>query len=351
VAGYLFGWTLATVIQPGSIAAVSMAFGKYLSALIPMEGNSILVVASLAIAMLTGINYLGVKKGAVLGDFLSSLKIIALLILAGVGLFSSPSEGVTAALQEAPASFEGWSAFGVALIAAFWAFDGWNNGTYMAGEVKDPQRNIPLALVSGILSVAALYILVSLGMFRVLSTSEIQNSPFVAADVARRVFQADWAAQALSAVVVLSTLGCVNGMVLAGARVSYAMAEDRKLPRFFGKVSPAFDTPSGALLVQMLWSIVLLWSGSFDQLFTYVISASFIFYGLTGLSLVVLRKRHPEVERPFRVPLYPAVPLAYFALCAAFVFNTFVEKPTESLIGLGIVLLGLPVYLWVSKKR
>jgi APA family basic amino acid/polyamine antiporter len=348
--GYLYGWTLTLVIQPGSIAAVAVAFGKYLSAFIPMNNTGIMVTASLGVIGLTGVNLVGVKKGAGLMDALSSLKVIALVVLAGVGIFAT---GITepTAIQEGSAPFEGMSAFGVALIAAFWAFDGWNNVTFVAGEVKDPQRNIPLSLVGGILATATLYVLVTLGYFRVLGIAEIQNSQFVAADTIRRVLGAEWAVTGIVGIVVLSTLGCVNGMILAGARVAYAMAADGSLPKFFAKIHPTYDVPSASLLFQMLWSVVLVWSGSYDQLFTYVISAAFVFYGLTGVSLIVLRGKMPKVARPYKVPLYPVLPAAYVLLCAVFVLNTFVEKPTESLIGLGIVLLGVPAYLLWRKKQ
>ncbi len=349
VVGFLYGWTLTLVIQPGSIAAVAVAFGKYLSALVPMNPTGVLISASLAVLGLTWINLLGVKRGASVSDFLSGLKVVALIILAGVGIFATGIATPTA-FQEVAPTFEGWSAFGVALIAAFWAFDGWNNVSFISGEVKNPQRNLPLALAGGILAVAALYMVVNLGYFKVLSLSDIQNSPFVAADAVRRVFGSELAVNVIVGVVVLSTLGCVNGMILAGARVTYAMAADKSLPQSFAYLHPKYEVPSTSLLLQMIISIVLIWSGSYDQLFTYVISSAFIFYGLTGVSLIVLRKKQPKIERPYKVPLYPFLPIAYALLSAVFVLNTFFEKPTESLVGLGIVLLGVPAFFIWRKK-
>ena len=349
MAGYLYGWTLSWVIQPGSIAAVAVAFGKYFSRIVPMSEAGVLISASLCIAGLTGINMVGVKRGAALMDFLSSLKVVALVVLAGIGIFATGIMSPTA-LQETAVPFEGMSAFGVALIAAFWAFDGWNNVSFIAGEVKDPQRNLPLSLVGGIVSVALLYVLVTLGYFRVLSTAEIQSSQFVAADVVRKLFEAEWAVTAMASIVVLSTLGCVNGMILAGARVAYAMAVDKTLPAVFGRVHPKYAVPTVSLIFQGLWSIALVWSGTYDQLFTYVISAAFVFYGMTGASLIILRKKAPKMARPYKVPFYPMLPAAYTLLSAVFVLNTFVEKPKESMVGLGIVLLGIPAFMFWRKK-
>ncbi len=347
--GFLYGWTLALVIQPGSIAAVSIAFSQYLSAWIPMDPFGVKVVAASIVVFFTMINLLGVRRGAEVLNLLTSLKVLALIGLGLAGLFM-PMHGtpLTGEVGSAASGFTA-SAFGVALIAAFWAFDGWNNVTFVAGEIRHPKRNIPLSLVIGILAVSSLYLLANYAYYRVLPLGTIAGSSFPAADAAR-VMGGDWAVKAVILAVLLSTLGCVNGMVLAGARVTYAMAEGRSLPRALAYVSPRFHVPSVTLILQMLWSVVLVFSGRYDQLFTYVVSAAFVFYGLAALALIVLRLKRPDAERPYRVPLYPVLPLAYLVFTVWFVFNACWEKPIESLTGLGIVLLGVPGY-FVLKRR
>ncbi len=231
----------------------------------------------------------------------------------------------------------------MALIAAFWAYDGWNNVTFVAGEIKEPQRNVPLALAGGLAAVTLLYFFANLTYLRLLPVATVAASKFVAADAAR-VMGGDMAARLMSAVVVMSTFGCVNGMILAGPRVTYAMAEDGRLPAWFSFVHPRWRVPTNALLAQGLWSILLVWSGRYDQLFTYVVCAAFIFYGLTGAGVLVLRRTKPELERPYKVPLYPLLPAAYVLFCAAFVANSFREKPFEAVAGLALVLLGVPAF-------
>ncbi|MBI3299703.1 MAG: amino acid permease [Elusimicrobia bacterium] len=334
---FLYGWTLFWVIQAGSVAAVAIAFAQYFSAFVPMGPTGVKLVGSAVIALLTVLNMRGVEKGAHLLDAVTGFKALALVAIAAAG-FLLPAQSSLAGSWTVSAP-----AYGVALIAAFWAYDGWNNVTFVAGEIKEPQRNVPLALAIGLAGVTLLYLGANTAYFRMLSVEAIGASPFVAADAAQAMGGSFWA-RAMSALVLVSTFGCVNGMVLAGPRVTYAMAEDKRLPAWLAFVHPRFRVPTNALLAQMVWSILLVWSGRYDQLFTYVVSAAFIFYGLTGAGVLVLRRTRPDAERPYKVPLYPILPLAYVVFCAAFVANSFREKPMESLAGLAIVLLGVPVY-------
>ena len=334
---FLYGWTLFCVIQAGSIAAVAVAFAQYLSAFLPLGPTGVKLAASAVIALLTLLNMLGVEKGAAVLDAVTGAKALALAAIAALGLFVAPR----ASLQGA------WSfsapAYGVALIAAFWAYDGWNNVTFVAGEIREPQRNVPLALSLGLALVTLLYLGANLAYARMLPANVMAASRFVAADAAR-VMGGDGAARLMSAVVLVSAFGCLNGMILAGPRVTYAMADDGRLPAWLAFVHPRWRVPTNALAAQMAWSILLAWSGRYDQLFTYVVCAAFIFYGLAAAGVLVLRRSQPERERPYRVPLYPALPALYVAFCAAFVANSFHEKPIESIAGLALVLLGLPVY-------
>lgn len=334
---YLYGWSSFWVIQAGSIAAVAIAFAQYLSSFVGLDPTGVKLAASAVIALLTVLNMLGVEKGAAVLDAVTGAKALALVAIGAAG-FLVPAQ----AAAPAPWSFSA-PAYGVALIAAFWAYDGWNNVTFVAGEIKEPQRNVPLALALGLTGVTLLYLFANLTYLRLLPLEAVAASKFVGADAAR-VFGGEGAARLMSAVVLMSTFGCVNGMVLAGPRVTYAMAEDGRLPERLAFVHPRWKVPTNALLAQGVWSVLLVWSGRYDQLFTYVVCAAFLFYGLTAAGVLVLRRRRPDLERPYKVPLYPVLPAAYVLFCAAFVANSFREKPVEALAGAGLVLLGVPAY-------
>ncbi|MBI4349351.1 MAG: amino acid permease [Elusimicrobia bacterium] len=343
---FLFGWTVFAVIQTGTIAAVAMACAKFSTAIFPIPEARLNLAAAAVIVGLTGVNMLDIRKGASFLDAITSLKILALIVIAAAGFLlpaRAPSFGAQAAAFQAPA-------FGVALIAAFWAYDGWSNLAYVAGEMKEPQRNIPVAMASGVAVVGLLYIGANLAYFRMMPVADILTSSFVGSDAAR-LMAGESGVKALGVAVTLSALGCVNAMILAGARVIYAMATAGTLPASLAYVHPVQRVPTVALLVQMVWSILLVWSGSYDQLFTYVMCAQLAFYALTAAAVFVLRRSRPELDRPYRVPLYPWLPAVYVLFMGAIVVNTFIEKPVEALWGLGIVLLGLPLYYWVRRPR
>ncbi|HVE13094.1 MAG TPA: amino acid permease, partial [Elusimicrobiota bacterium] len=345
IPGFLYGWTLFSVIQSGTIAAVAIGFAKFLSGLTPLSPTAMNLAASLAIAVFTGINLLGVRKGAQVLDAVTTFKIAVLVLLAGAGMLLSSKT------TESFGSFAGFQApaFGVALVAAFWSYDGWSNLCFVAGELKNPQRIIPLAMFAGITAVAVVYIGANVAYYRMMPVAAIKASTFVAAD-AVRVMAGPGAVKLMSVAVMLSALGCLNAMILAGARVVFAMADHQELPPSLAYVHPTYRVPTNALFLQGAWSILLVWSGRYDQLFTYVMGATLFFYGLTASAVVVLRKARPNAERPYKTPAYPILPAIYIFSMLAIVLNTFVQKPKESFAGLGIVLLGLPVYAWTRQK-
>lgn len=341
--GFLYGWTLILVIQAGSIAAVAVATGKFLSKMVSLDDFQIKLVAAFVCAGLTLLNSLEVKKAARVLDALTIFKVLAIL-----GVASLVFAGGSAPAPSAPAGFT-LSDYGVALIAAFWAYDGWNNLSFMAGEVSNPKRNLPLGTALGVGIVVAIYLAVNFVYTRVMAPAELAASSFVAADAVTRLVGAS-AVPAIVLLVVISSLGCVNGLVLCGARVIYAMANDGLLPRVLGKVNSR-HSPSPALIAQLVWSIALIASGTYDQLFTYVVFAAFAFYGLTAVALIRLRLTEPELERPYRVPFYPWLPAGYLIFTIAFTANAIVEKPKEAAAGLAIILLGIPFYYFYGKGR
>jgi len=343
---FLFGWTLFLVIQAGSIAAVAVAFASVLGELVALSAAGRTAIACALIGASTAIHLLGVRRGGLVLDVLSVLKVAALVALAVAGLVLSERGVGDLAAAPAPAA----APFGVALIAAFWAYDGWNTVGYLAGEVRTPRRTVPLAMIGGIALVGTLYVLVNLAIHLALPPEQIARSAQPALDAATRLAGAR-AGTAILLCILLSTAGCVHGMVMTGARVPYAMARDGVVPAALARLTPRTRAPSAALVLLMAWSIVLVVSGTYDQLFTYVIAAAFVFYGLCAAAVIVLRRREPGAARAFSVPLYPWVPLAYGLFCAAFVINACVEKPLASLAGLGIVAGGVPAYAWFTRRR
>ncbi len=341
--GFLFGWALMLVIQSGSIAAVAVSFSRFLSQVIVMTPAQEQMSAVLVVFAVTGLNMIGVKESAGVLDVVTALKALALLAI-GTLAFTAPAPIAAAA----PAADYTFSAYGVALIAAFWAYDGWNNLGFVAGEIVEPQKNVPRAALCGILSVTLLYLGANYAYSRWLSAESIAASNFVAADAVGLAL-GPGASAWIAGLVAFSALGCVNGLTLGGARVIYAMGRDGALPEVFGRLSSR-HVPVVALLAQLAWTLVLIFSGKYDQLFTYVVFAAFLFYGLTAAAMLRLRKTRPEVHRPYRVPLYPWLPAGYVVFTAVFTINAIVEKPVEALAGTLIVLSGLPVW-WLRRHR
>lgn len=344
---FLFGWTVVFVIQTGSIAAVAVAFGRFTGSFMTLDDNQISWIATGVTIALTLYNLMGIKRGAQLLDVLTSGKIAALVIFILI-IFGISSGGFVT-----PVTFDmqgtTLSLFGVAMLGAFWAFDGWYSLTFVAGEIQNPEKNIPKATLYGLFTVIALYMLVSLAYFKVMSVDQIVNSTLVAGDAAK-IVAGPLGGTLIGVLLLVSAFGCLNTMVISGARVIYAMGHDNLLPKTLAVVNPKTHSPNRALIFQMLWSILLIWSGRYDQLFTYVVFAGFIFYGLTAYGVIHLRKTKPELPRPYKVPLYPVLPIVYVLFTIGFTVNSLIEKPQESLWGLAIIASGIPAYWYFSKK-
>nr|MBA3541387.1 APC family permease [Deltaproteobacteria bacterium] len=254
-------------------------------------------------------------------------------------------------------AFPGWSAFGAMILAALWAYDGWNNLPMAAGEVRDPSRNLPRALILGSLGVFAIYALVNLGYFHAVPFGEIitasspdhPKAPAIAAKVATQ-FLGDTTQMLLACAMAVSALSAMNGSILTGARVPFAMAKDGLAPVTLGKLSAGARVPATAVLVQGAWASVLAASGRFDQLTNAVVFASWLFYALNAGSVLLLRRREPDRERPFRVPGFPVVPIVFVVLAGLLLANTLVAAPRESLFGVGIMALGAIVFALVLRR-
>jgi len=382
---YLYGWALFAVIQSGSIAALAFVFAEYsmrlfglpetigsisgltihlplLGQIAPFEQCGAKALAAVVILLLTGINYLGVRFGGVVQNVFSVAKMGAMLALA-LAVILLPSVGSVANLTTASASIHPqglawWAAIVAALQGAFWAYDGWHKITYIGGELRSPRRDLPRSLIFGILIVAGLYLLMSAIYAYVLPIDQMAQSRLVAADVAERCFRGGgrWIALA----VMLSTFGAANAVILTSARVYFSMAERGTFPRILGRAHPRFHTPAASLVVQGVWSVLLLFSGTFDTLTDTLIFVSWFFYAANALAVIVLRYREPETPRPFRVPFYPWIPLLFIAFGLVYLVLTIANdvtayrsavaagKPAVLNCGLGLmlVLIGTPIYFF-----
>jgi APA family basic amino acid/polyamine antiporter len=320
--------------------------------------SSAALVACAVIAVLTAINCVGVKEGAVVQDVLTVLKVGAVVLLvlvafgSGRGSFDHFSPVFSTELGPvAAASHIGFlAAAGAAMSKALFAYDAWNTVTFAAGEVKDPARNLPRALVAGTWLTTLAYTAAAAAYLYVLPIDRMAAVPEnrVAAEVATLVLGRPGLV-IVTVAILISTFGCTNGLILGGARVFYAMAKDGVFFRRCAQVHPRFRTPVWALVLQGFWSCVLALSGSYDALLTYVTFASLAFNALTVIALFVLRRKRPEATRPYRVTLYPVTPLLYLLGACFFLVDIFAGAPIESLAGLGIVTAGLPGYVFFRR--
>jgi APA family basic amino acid/polyamine antiporter len=392
--GFLYGWTLFLVIQTGTIAAVAVAFAKFLGVWIPAVTPQNWIfhlghigimdvglnmqngVAIAIIVLLTGVNILGVKSGALVQNIFTSVKTIALIGLVLIGLtIGANSDAIHFNFGDHWGDFwrnSGWgdlhsvqigvggpfelvglfTILAIVQVGSLFSADAWNNVTFTAAEVKNPQRNLPLALALGTGSVILIYILANFAYLSSLSLNVIQSVPEdrVGTALLEQVFSgsgAKWMALAI----MISTFGCVNGMILAGSRVYYAMSEDGLFFKSVGKIHPQYNTPVTSLLFQGAWASLLCLSGSYGQLLDYIIFAVLLFYVLTMIGLFVLRKKWPDVARPYRALGYPVLPAIYILMAVFIDFVLLVYKPQYTWPGLIIVCTGIPVYfLWRRKE-
>lgn len=369
--GFLFGWTTFIIAKPASIGAIATAFVIYFSYFfpaltgvvwqtrVPWPGHSwtfqltgLQMGAAAMIALLSGINVLGVRRAGNVQVLFTACKlaVLAVMIVLGLALgHGSFAHFVSAAGIRTPGSL--LAAFGVATVLALYAYDGWNNLSMVAGEVKDPQRNIPRALIGGTLLVIAVYVLVNLAYFHVLPPERGVATQKIAADAARLILgKAGGAFVAIG--VMISAFATLNGSILTGSRVPYATARDGLFPRALGSLHPRFHTPVVSIVAQGALAGIFALTGTYDALATKVIFSEFLFYALVTAGIFVLRRRQPGLERPYRTWGYPVVPAVFVALSALLLVNTFFEQRSDSLWGLVLVGSGIPAYfLWTRWQR
>jgi APA family basic amino acid/polyamine antiporter len=376
--GFLYGWMEFWVARPGSVAAIAVIFARYFDRLShfsgwlrhdlsPGAGGALAawlgsspepVIAVAVIVALSVVNVLGIRWGGAVQVVFTGLKVAALLGIVALG-FLSPARDLAnwswPARSPDPAFF---SLFGLAMVEALWAYDGWTNATTVAEEMRDPERNVPRSLIIGTAIVCGIYVSTNLAYHTLLSVGQIQGSRTVAADAAQRAL-GPAGAGAVAAAVMVSTFGAVNGVLLSGPRIFYAMARDQLFFRPMGILHLRYRTPHAAILVQAGWATLLITAAAllrtkeplYDQLITYVIFASWLFYGMSTAALFVLRRRQPDAERPYRAWGYPVLPAFFLLVALGFLLNTLLTKPVESIVGLGMVALGLPAFRAWERAR
>jgi len=351
--GFLYSWMAYFVILAGAGAAVAIGFAEYFSAFFPslstknalfavggFDVSAGQLVAVAAVLLLSVTHYVGVREGSRIQGALTSLIIVALVGLGLGGLFAKAT--APAPLPAGPISL---GAFGTAMVGVFWCYYGWNEIAAVAGEVRRPSRNLPFALIGGTTLVMFLYVGANVAFLNTMSIGELAQADHPATVAATRLFGSG-AAVAIAFVVVAAAAGCLSASIVPAPRIAYALAKDGLFFPRFGRAHPRFHTPAFATVAQAIWMSLLCLSGRYDQLYTYATFAVILAYTATGISLFVFRRRVPDAPRPYRCWGYPVVPLLFVLSSAALAVNTVREQPKETLTGIAIFLLGVPVYFW-----
>lgn len=378
---FLYGWTVFTVIQTGVIAAVAVAFAKYTAVFFPGLNDVIIdlmflkltyahVVAIASVLLLTYSNSQGLQNGKIIQFIFTSAKLFALFALIVLGIYLGLKSNVfelnmsnawtafkttrteSGAITKTP--LLGWAlvgALGATIINSLFSADAWNNVTFIAGEIRDPKRNIPRSLFFGTLIVTLIYVLANVAYLMLLPNQDIMNAPSnrVGAAAAHVIF-GEPGVLIMAGLIMVSTFGCNNGLILAGSRLYHAMAKDGLFFKKANKLN-THGIPSAALWIQCLWASVLCLSGKYEDLLTYSTFASLLFYVLTIAGIFRLRKTEPDTPRPYRAFGYPMLPLLYIAITSAICLILLVYSPLNTFIGLFIVALGIPVYFLTAKRQ
>lgn len=347
---FLLGWALFLAINTGSTATLAVAFATYAGELVSLGPVGRKVLPVLMILAVSAVNIRGVRQAATVQNWSTAVKVAAILAIAIAGIaLGSGGTATTDRAFSTPLSPGLLSGAGVALLGVLWAYEGWINVTNSAGEALDPQRTFARGIIIGTAALVALYLLANIGYLAALGPDGVAGSQRVAADTVRELF-GPVPAKFVSAAVLVSVFSAANGLALTGPRMYFAMARDGVFFRALGDVHPRFGTPAVAIAVGGAWAALLTLWGSFEQLLTYVVFASWLFAALAAASVFVLRRRHPDAPRPFRVPGYPLTPAVFILAAVAIVANTVVARPVQAFAGIGIVLLGTPAYLFWRRR-
>jgi len=363
--GFLFGWTSLVAIQAGANAFLGVAFGEYLGAFMPFfsstntiasiplgpwrwEPNTAQLAGVSALAVLSVVNHFGAKQGAMVQGVLTAIKLLSVGCLIGFGLLA-PAK-VTPDWTAPLPSGNLVAAMGLAIVTILGNFDGWYQATLCAGEIKRPERNLPLGMIGGTVLVGVLYLLVNLVYFRALPLAAIGASARIGEE-ATTALLGPTAGRLMAAAVLVSVFGCLSSAFIGASRLGLPMSEDAPAFRWMARIHPRHKTPTAGIITLAVWSMLLVLTGSYEQLFEYVVFSSIIFHVITGLALFHLRRQRPDARRPYRVFGYPWVPAVFVVAMTGLVLNTLYERPLQSLLGVGLVVLGVPFFRWRQFSR
>ena len=354
LAGFLYGWALLAVIETGAIAAVAITFARYALRLMGRPDVAEVPVAVAAIVLLSVINYLGVKPGSRVLNVFVVLKVAALGVIIVAGALVPGSPGWWSAARETGAAASTTAlAFGSALIPILFAYGGWQNANYVAEEIENPRRNLPLSLLAGTVTVVVIYVLVNVIYLRALGLEGLAATRTPASNAVEGMLGA-WGDRFVTAAIAISTFGFLDLAILAPTRVYYAMAADRVFLPALAQLHPRYRTPWLAIVVQSTWSCILALTGTYERLIAYVVFADWIFFGLTVGTVLVFRRTVPLSQRPpdsYRAPGYPVIQILFCLIAAAVVFSVVRDDPPSALRGALLLALGVPVYFWFIRKR
>ena len=356
LAGFLYVWALLLIIETGAMAAVAIIFAEYLLRFLGRDTALALPLAIAALIAVSAINYVGVKPGSRVLNVFVVLKVAALAALIGIGLLlpTEASGWLSDARDTGSGSTSMAIAFGAALIPILFAYGGWQNANYIAEEIENPERNLPRSLIAGVIVVALVYVLVNVAYLRLLGLEGLAATATPAADAAARALGTA-GDKFVAAAIAISTFGFLDLAVLAPTRVYYAAAADGYLPASLAKLHPRFGTPTLAILVQAVWAIALVLTGTYGDLLNYVVFADWIFFGATVAALFVWRSRLRGTSEPanqtYRSPLYPILPAFFVLVAAAVVVSVIIEAPARAAIGALLIATGTPVFYYYSRRR
>lgn len=348
--GFLYGWAYLVIITSGSIAVLSLAFSHYLSFFIPLDNTWKTVTSIITISMLTILNVFRAKFGEIFANIFTGLKIIGILIIICAGFFFGNTDLSFKDLGSTTSSTAGLSSFGVALTGVLFSYGGWQHASFLAGETKNPSRNVPIAMITGAAVVTIIYLFVNTSYMLLLPVNTIVSSEKVAAEAVSAIIPSGGVL--VAGLIAVSTFGTIGIYTLSAPRIYYAMAADGLFFREIAKVHPIFRTPVNAIIVQSVWSIVLLlfW-GTLENLITYTVSVEWIFFTLAAIGIFIFRRKLKNTERAYKAFGYPVTPLIFIVINIWFVINIMINKPLHMAIGVGFLLLGVPLYLFFKRKN
>ncbi|MFN8666168.1 MAG: amino acid permease [Gemmatimonadaceae bacterium] len=343
---FLYGWTLFFVIGTGTIATLAVAAANYMGQFTELSPIAKKVISTGLIAMMAIINVRGTRESASVQNVATGIKVLAILAMSV--LFFALGTGSEAPVAAATPRF---SAVGLSIISVLWAYEGWQYVTFVAAESTNPQRALPRAIALGTTALIAIYLLANFGYLAALGPDRVAASERVASEAVSQVL-GPAAGSAIALAIIVSMYSAAHATVITAPRVYFSMAQDGLFFKRLAEVHPRYGTPALAIITSCAWAAILALTGTFEQLLTYVVFVGWIFYALGAAAVIALRIKQPNAPRPFRVPGYPFTPLLFVLAAAAIVLNTIIEQPTQSAIGIGVVLLGVPAYLgWRRTAR